>query len=116
MKENSTKMLKKPYDINPVTRLWHSIDANSFLKLALSEYLIVAEMAVVMVLGSVQDERTFSTVSFMKSKLCNRLTTNLPLVCAFKNQNFFTLDTFPFDAAYDSWRNESKRQCDTEPY
>jgi hypothetical protein len=116
MKENSTKMLKKPYDINPVTRLWHSINANSFLKLALSKYLIVAEMAVVMVLGSVQDERTFSMMSFMKSKLRNRLTTNLPLVCAFKNQNFFTLDTFPFDAAYDSWRNESKRQCDTEPY
>jgi hypothetical protein len=30
MKENSTKMLKKPYDVNLVTRFWRSINANSF--------------------------------------------------------------------------------------
>jgi hypothetical protein len=115
MKENSAKMLKKPYDINPVTRLWHSIDVNSFLKQALSKYPIVVEMAVVMVLESIQDERTFSTMNFMKSKLHNRLTNNLPLVCDFKSQNFFTLDSFPFDVAYESWCTETKRHCDTEP-
>jgi hypothetical protein len=38
-----------------------------------------------MVLGSVQDERTFSTVTFAKNKLRNRLTTNLGLVVAFQS-------------------------------
>jgi hypothetical protein len=34
---------------------------NTFLQHSLSEYIKVAELAVVMVLGSVQDERTFNT-------------------------------------------------------
>jgi hypothetical protein len=33
----------------------------------------VANIAVTVVLGSVEDERTFSTLKFMKSKLQNRL-------------------------------------------
>jgi hypothetical protein len=67
MKENAQAMMKKPYYINPATRLWRSIVANSFLRHSLSEYIKVAEVALVMVLGSVQDERTFSQVSFMKN-------------------------------------------------
>jgi hypothetical protein len=106
-------VMQKPHHVNPVTKLWRSINANSYLKHSLSEYLKVAEIAIVMVLGSVQDERTFSTVSFMKTKLRNRLTTNLPMVVAFKSQKFYTLDTFPYDATYESWRDEVKRQCDT---
>ena len=39
----------------------------------LSEYFKVAEIAIATVLGSVEDERTFSMLSFMKSKLRNRL-------------------------------------------
>jgi hypothetical protein len=104
MQENAHKMMKKPITLNPVTRLWRSIRANNYLKHALSEYIIVAEIATVMVLGSVQDERTFSTVSFMKSKLQNKLTMNLQTVVAFKSQHFYTVDTFPYDEAYDSWR------------
>ena len=113
MKENAVKMLRKPVIINPVTRLWQSLDANSYLRHSLSEYIIIAEIAIVMVMGSVQDERTFSTVSFMKSKLRNRLGTHLPLAVGFKSQKFFTLEDFPYDAAYDSWRSETKRHSDT---
>jgi hypothetical protein len=39
----------------------------------LSEFIKVAELAVTAVLGSVEDERTFSTLRFMKSKIRNRL-------------------------------------------
>jgi hypothetical protein len=67
-----------------------------------------------MVLGSVQDERTFSTVSFMKSRLRNHLDTHLALVAGFKSQNFYILENFPYDAAYESWRDETKRRFDTE--
>ncbi len=38
------------------------------------------EIAIVMVVGIVEDEKTLSIVSFMKSKLYNCLTTHLDLV------------------------------------
>jgi hypothetical protein len=34
-------------------------------------------------------------------------------VVDFKSQKFFTLETFPCTAAYESWREETKRLCDT---
>jgi hypothetical protein len=113
MKEHAARMLNKPPDQNPVTRLWRSLDANSYLRHSLSEFIILAQLAIVMVLGLVQDEPTFSTVSFMKSKLRNRLSEHLELVVDFKSQKFFTLETFPYTAAYESWREETKRLCDT---
>jgi hypothetical protein len=30
-----------------------------------------------------------------------------------KSHSFFTLNNFPYDVAYESWRDETKRQCDT---
>jgi hypothetical protein len=50
------KMFSKPILLNPVTRLWRSIEANNYLKHSLFEFLKIAELVVVMVLGSVQDE------------------------------------------------------------
>jgi hypothetical protein len=66
-----------------------------------------------MVLGSIQDERTFSTLMFMKNKLRNRLTTNLAMVVGMKSQSFFILNDFSYDAAYESWKDETKHPCDT---
>jgi len=58
-------------------------------------------MAIIM--GSIEDERCFSNLGFMKSKLKNRLTTHLDLVVKMFVQKFFTLNTFPFDVAMSSW-------------
>jgi hypothetical protein len=52
-----------------------------------------------MVLGSVEDERCFSTLSFVKSKLKNKLTTHLDLVVWMYVEFVFTIQTFPFDVA-----------------
>jgi hypothetical protein len=30
-----------------------------------------------------------------------------------KTQNFYDITTFPYDRAYDSWRDACKRTCDT---
>jgi hypothetical protein len=43
------------------------------------------------VLGSMEDERTFSTLYFMKSKLINRLNEHLHMVVHIYPQTFFTL-------------------------
>ena len=50
----------------------------------------------------------------MKNKLRNRLTNNLELVVAFKSQCFFDLGSLPYNAAYESWRDETKCHCDTK--
>jgi hypothetical protein len=61
----------------------------------------IAELAVVTVFGSVEDERTFSTLSFIKNKLRNRLSTHLPLVVGMHAQEFYGIEDFPYDAAYE---------------
>jgi hypothetical protein len=50
---------------------------------------------------------------FMKNKLRNRLTTNLAMVVGMKSQSFFILNDFSYDAAYESWKDETKHPCDT---
>jgi hypothetical protein len=64
---------------------------SQILKLKMFELFKLVELVIVMVLGSVEDERTFSTLTFMKSKLRNRLTTHLDLVVRMYAQDFFTL-------------------------
>ena len=46
------------------------------------------------VLGSLEDERTFSDVSFLKNKLRNQLTEHLPLVTTMCTQKHYTLTSF----------------------
>jgi hypothetical protein len=54
----------------------------------LPEFIKVAEIAVTTVLGSVEDERTFSTLGFMKSKLRNRLGSHLGTTVKMFSQPF----------------------------
>jgi hypothetical protein len=56
----------------------------------LSEYLKLDELAIIMVLGSVEDEKTLSNVNFLKLKLWNWLTIHLDLVVRMFAQNFMT--------------------------
>jgi TorA maturation chaperone TorD len=90
--------------------------ANTFhvhcLKKHFPEWFKVAELAAVQVLGSVEDERTFSTVTFSKSKLRNRLSEHLAACVGIYSQKFFTLETFPFDKVYSEWHEDQKRQPD----
>jgi len=110
MKGNCHAAMQGDLPLNPLTRLWRRIEANGLLRHKLSEYMKVVELAVVTVLGSVEDERTFSTLSFMKNKLRNRLSTHLPLVVGMHAQEFYGLDDFPYDAAYDEWKNSLRKE------
>ena len=95
---------------NPMTRLWHHIEANSVLQHKLSKYMKITELAVVTILGSVEDKRTFSTLSFMKNKLRNCLSTHLPLLVGIHAQQFYGLTDFPYDAAYKEWRLSNRKE------
>jgi hypothetical protein len=59
--------------VNPLTKLWQEFDANSALSATFPEYIKLAHIAVVHLLGSVEDERAFSSLTFLKDKLRNRL-------------------------------------------
>jgi hypothetical protein len=50
----------------------------------------------VQIIGNMEDERCFSTLAFMKSKLYNKLFTYLPIVVCMFAQQFYTLKNFPY--------------------
>lgn len=69
--------MKPPYDVNPLTQLWKTIEVSQVLRTSMFEYLKVVKITIVQVLGSVEDECTFSTLAFVKPKLCNHLAKHL---------------------------------------
>jgi hypothetical protein len=70
--------------------MWRWMANSQILKIKMFEFFRLVELVIVMVLGSVEDERTFSTLTFMKSKLRNHLTTHFDLVVKMYAQDFFT--------------------------
>jgi hypothetical protein len=69
------------------------------------EYLKLAHITMVHVLGLVKDEHCFSSISLLKNKVRNHLKHHLQLVVFMYAQKFFTLDNFPNQVAYDMWSN-----------
>ncbi len=61
----------------------------------------LVELAIVQVVGIVGDEHCFPILAFMKSKLCNKLTTHLPLVMHMFVQHFYTTHNFFYG---EQWR------------
>ncbi len=50
-------------------------------------------------LGFVEDEQTFSTLAFMKDKLCNKLGLHLDTIIRMFAQKFCTQESFPYHEA-----------------
>lgn len=67
-----------PMNLNPMPHLWHK----------LLEFMKVAQIAYVQVLGNVEDEITFNP--FLESKLRYQLTSHLDLVVHMCSQDFYT--------------------------
>jgi hypothetical protein len=64
----------------------------------------LAEMTMVQIVGSVEDERCFSTLAFMKLKLCNKLTTHLPLVVWMFAKWYYALQNFSYVECIEQWQ------------
>jgi hypothetical protein len=56
-------------NLNPMIQLWCKITISPTLNNKLLEYMKLAEITDVQVLGLVEDEHTFSTLNFMKNRL-----------------------------------------------
>jgi hypothetical protein len=71
MNHNVKTVMWESKDVNHGTHKWLKIQSFALLVQKLNEYMKVAKTTMVMVLGLVDDERTFNNLAFMKSKLCN---------------------------------------------
>ena len=80
MKSNIDKILEPPYDVNLVSKLWQKLGCNGLLLSKLSEFMRLVEIVITNVMGSVEDERTFSSLKFIKSRLRSWLEGNLDTV------------------------------------
>jgi hypothetical protein len=72
----------------------------------------LAKIVAVQILGSVEDEHTFSTFSFMKSKLQNKLCEHSAIIVGMFSQPFFTLENFPYDATFEGWKKAKVHQLE----
>jgi hypothetical protein len=93
MRANLATVLEKPITVNPLTKLWRTLSMSVVLRKHFPEWFKAAELAAVQVLGSVKDELTFSTVTFSKSRLRNRLSTISQLAwgCTTRSSSLLTL-------------------------
>jgi hypothetical protein len=111
MIKNSVKVMEDALNgRNPLTLLWTRLQSSSYLYSYISEWFKVADIAVTTVIGSVEDERTFSTLSWMKSKVRNRLNAHLDCTISVYTQNYFKLDTFPYEKAIEYWLEDKERR------
>jgi hypothetical protein len=89
-----------------MTKLWQKVSQNTLMVQRLSEFKKVAEIAFTAVLGNMEDERTFSTLGFMKSKLKNRLASRLDTTVKMFSQPFYKQDRFPYKNAITHWHEQ----------
>ncbi|KAJ9519060.1 hypothetical protein QJQ45_003537 [Haematococcus lacustris] len=90
------------------TKLWRYLDGQPITKADISEYIKLAELALVMTPGSVEEQRMFSAMAYLKDDTRNRLQECHLNVCArvFSSKHF-ELDTFPFERAISKWLDDA---------
>jgi hypothetical protein len=59
MKTNVDNALKLAHLINPLTKLWRYFVTNVHLRSTFLEYLKLAKIAIVQIIGSMEDEKCF---------------------------------------------------------
>jgi hypothetical protein len=79
MQNQCNGAMAPPHDCNPIMHLQEKLGFNVILNNRPSKWFKLVKLYVVMVLGFVEDECTFSNLVFMKIKLCNHLMTHFDL-------------------------------------
>jgi hypothetical protein len=76
---------------------------------AFGEYVKLVEIAMIHVLGFVEDERAFSALTFLKDKVRNKLDDHLLVVIGMHAQQVYTLPNFPYDKCFEQWVHSVER-------
>ncbi len=96
IKSNVLDAMVKPTNMNLFTQLWHIPLIIKILSYFFLAYFKLLEIAMVQVLGSMEDVHCFNFSVFKKSKLCTQLTNNLCIVVRIFYHFFFTLHNFSY--------------------
>jgi hypothetical protein len=67
-------------DLNPLSKLWKKLSNNALLSTYANEFMKVIKLVVIQIMGFVEDERTYLTLTFMKRRFQNRLYGHLDFV------------------------------------
>ncbi len=68
MTNNVKLAMHKPFDVNPITKLWRTLTSSRILENKLLEYIKLVELVVVQVIGYIENECCFFMLTFMKKK------------------------------------------------
>jgi hypothetical protein len=97
MRHNAKIIMQKDNQFKLVTKVWQKIVAFAILNHWLLEYIKLAKINTIPMLGYIKNEQTFNIVSFMKNELRNKFNTHLSLCTRFNNQCFFTMQIFSYE-------------------
>jgi hypothetical protein len=86
--------MEEPNDINLVPMLWLGLLNSTLLMQKIARYFKLTNLSIVQMISSVEDERCFSTLTFMKSKLHNKVINHIDFVGHMLAQNFYILESF----------------------
>jgi hypothetical protein len=68
-------------------------------------YFKLTNLSIVPMIGSVEDEQCFSTLTFMKSKLHNKAINHMNFVGHMLTQKFYILESFLYHSTIEQWKN-----------
>lgn len=85
MVHNVEAILHENNKLNPIARLWQKVSTPTIFNHKLFEYMKFANIAIIQVLSSIEDECTFQKNCFMNNKLWNRFKTHLDPFTKFYN-------------------------------
>jgi hypothetical protein len=111
MKSSCNSTMLPLFSCNPTSWLWQRLGSNGILEERLSKFLELIEISIVITLGSIEDERTFSTLTYIKNKLKNHFTIHLDMVIRMHVQKFYFLSIFLFYIAIRDWQTSKHRYC-----
>jgi hypothetical protein len=110
MLHNVFEILKKDgKECNHLKCMWSIVLGFKVFILGISKYVKLAKLVMCQVLGFVEDECCFNTLSFMKGKFCNCFITHLDVCVRVSSQDFYNLESFPYTKAIVAWRE--KKAC-----
>ena len=93
------------------SELWTSIARAVDLRSKLSQWVILADFVSVQVPGSVEEERLFSKLAFIKNDRRNRLEEEHLNVClTLATQRMWEFEQFPFERAIAKWSAAKQRR------
>jgi len=69
MKLNAQWAMDWPMDLNLLSKLWGKNSSNTLLCPHLCKFMKVATLVVIYIMGFVEEENTFLTLTFMKTRL-----------------------------------------------